>query len=292
MRKTAPTRYALGDRDYSAYRSEVTTMPDTHWHSHFLLNLVVGGQGQQEVNGQRYSLQEGSVILLSPMDFHRNILENGKSVHICAVKFSDKIFYDAISDLCDLSDFPVVSTLSAPDFETAKLLFSLLLQEQAGVAVGSEAFAQSLIQQLAILTLRSAGKQPDREKTKVLRRALSYIHYHFRSNIRASDVAAYVGYSPNYFSTEFKKQTGMTYQKYLQDLRLTFAAKLLQLSCRSVTEVCFECGFNTLPHFSQAFKKRFGVSPDKYKLRRQTDEKLEKGCGDPCYGAAAEGGCR
>lgn len=265
MTQGLPPRFALGENAYSAYNIEVTTMPETHWHSHFLLNLVVGGQGQQEVNGQRHMLQEGSVVLLSPMDFHRNILEEGQSVYISAVKFSDRVFYDTISDLYDLSAFPVVCTLPGGDFETAKLLFSLLLKEQERADVGGDAFAQSLIQQLAILAFRSAGKQPDREKPKALRRALSYIHYHFRSNIRASDVAAYVGYSPNYFSTEFKKQTGMAYQKYLQDLRLNFGAKLLQLSSRSVTEVCFECGFNTLPHFSQAFKKRFGVSPEKFK---------------------------
>ncbi len=261
-----PPRFALGEKAYSAYNIEVTTMPETNWHSHFLLNLVVGGRGQQEVNGQRHLLQEGSVVLLSPMDFHRNILEEGKSVHINAVKFSDRVFYDAISDLCDLSAFPVVCTLPDADFETAKLLFTLLLKEQKKQdAVGGGLFAQSLIQQLAILVLRSAGKQTDADKPKTLRRALSYIHYHFRSNIRALDVAAYVGYSPNYFSTEFKKQTGMTFQKYLQELRLDFAARLLRLSHRSVTEICFESGFNTLPHFSQAFKKRFGMSPERYK---------------------------
>ena len=62
-----------------------------------------------------------------------------------------------------------------------------------------------------------------------------------------------------------KKETGVEFQKYIQELRLDFAMNLLKLSKLSVTEACFESGFNTLPHFSQTFKKKFGMSPETIK---------------------------
>ena len=78
-------------------------------------------------------------------------------------------------------------------------------------------------------------------------------------------MARHIGYSPNYFSAEFKKETGVEFQKYLRNLRLDFAMKLLKLSRLSVTEVCFECGFNTLAHFLSAFKSFVGVTPSEYR---------------------------
>lgn len=265
MAHTRPKRHALGDKPYSAYSMDVTTMVETHWHSHFLFNLVVSGNGEQEINGERYPLQERSVIILSPMDFHRNVLDEGKSMGICAIKFSEKVFQDTMGSLCGLSDFPIVSTVSEEDYAAAKFLFELLLKEQEKTALGSEVFAKSLIQQLVILALRGGERRKRNERPEVIQQALTYIHYHFRENIRAADVAEHIGYSPNYFSTEFKKQLGVSFQVYLQELRLDFAKKLLKLSDRSVTEVCYLCGFNTPSHFSQMFKKRFGKSPERYK---------------------------
>lgn len=265
MAQTRPKRHALGDKAYSAYAIDITTMVETHWHYHFLFNLVTDGQGEQEINGELYPLTERSVIILSPMDFHRNVLEEGKSMSIYAIKFSDQVFYESMGSLCSLSDFPIVSTISEEDYPNAKFLFELLLKEQERGAMGSDLFAKSLIQQLMILALRGGEKKRHIDRSEIIQQALTYIHYHFRENIRAADVATHVGYSTNYFSTEFKKKLGVSFQVYLQELRLDFAKKLLKLSNRSVTEVCFICGFNTPSHFSQVFKKRFGKSPERYK---------------------------
>lgn len=268
MAQTRPKRHDLVGKEYSAYATDITTMVETHWHSHFLFNLVTDGRGEQEINGELHPLQERSVIILSPMDFHRNVLEEGKSMSICAIKFSDKVFYDTMGSLCSLSDFPIVSSISEEDFPAAKFLFELLLKEQEKSVMGSDIFAKSLIQQLVILALRGVGGRRWNDRSEIIQQALTYIHYHFRENIRVSDVAEHIGYSANYFSAEFKKKLGVSFQVYLQELRLDFAKKLLQLSNRSVTEVCFLCGFNTPSHFSQVFKKRFGSSPERYKEER------------------------
>ena len=79
--------------------------------------------------------------------------------------------------------------------------------------LGADKFSASLIEQLVILALRSGGKKKQKEESARVRRALAYIHYNFRRNIKAADVAKYVGYSTNYFSAEFKKEDGVEFQK-------------------------------------------------------------------------------
>ena len=267
MQRNIPTRWSM-DSLYDVYTSRLTNSSvETHWHSHFLINLVTKGGGAQIINGIEYPLTEGSIVLLSPMDFHKNIVSDNEVLEIGSIKFSDSVFYDSLTELCDLEQFPVIAKLSGEDFKTAMQLFSILMSEHSNSErLGANLFALSLIRQLVILTLRNAPvKSISTKYDKRLRRALIYIHSHFQKPITVSDVAGYIGYSPNYFSSTFKKQTGFAFQNYLQDLRLNFAMNILKFSDISVTEVCLESGFRTLSHFISTFKNKFGYPPEHFR---------------------------
>lgn len=270
MSGSVPKRWNLGNGMYEAYEINISEPSSTHWHSCFLLTLIKEGEGEQILNGKRVNFSEGTVMILSPADFH-STASVGSNTVAYAVKFSDKIFYDSLASICKLSDFPVVARLDAECFATAKTLFGLLFKEQKHTLPSSHIFAIDLIEQLVILALRAVGTASEDASVGMLNRALIYIHCNFRSQIKAEDVARHVGYSPNYFSAEFKKQIGVEFQKYLRDFRLDFAKKLLQLSALSVTEVCFACGFNTHQHFSRAFKEKFGFTPKE--MKEKSNEK-------------------
>lgn len=267
MKGSVPKRWDIGERTYEAYEINISEPSSTHWHSCFLLTLVLDGEGTQIINGQTVNLTRGSVIVLSPADFHSTVSVS-RNLMAYSVKFSNQIFYDSLAEVCKLSHFPIVTRLEEDQLLTAKVFFELLFEEQAHTLFASRAFAVNLVEELAILALRASGTESCEAASGMVSRALVYIHCNFRSRIKAEDVARYVGYSPNYFSAEFKKQTGVEFQKYLQDARLDFAKKLLQLSKLSITEVCFECGFNTHQHFTRAFKNKFGIPPKNVKENR------------------------
>lgn len=270
MNNSAPKRWDIGERMYEAYEVNITEPSSTHWHSCFLLTLIIDGKGTQILNGAPVEISRGSMAILSPVDFHSTVALD-PSIVMYAVKFSDKIFYDSLAMVCKISNFPIVTHLNENDFATAKNLFKLLFDEQKQSLLASHIFAVNLIEQLAILALRSGGGEGDDMAGGMIKRALIYIHCNFRSQIKAADVASHVGYSSNYFSSEFKKQIGVEFQKYLSDSRLDFAKKLLQLPQFSITEVCFECGFNTYQHFSRAFKSKFGITPKE--MKEKSNEK-------------------
>lgn len=65
----------------------------------------------------------------------------------------------------------------------------------------------------------------------------------------------------------FKQNTGEVFSRYLTKVRLEHAIVLLSNTDKSIDEIAYECGFNSISYFSYAFKKEFLVSPLKYRIR-------------------------
>ncbi len=122
-----------------------------------------------------------------------------------------------------------------------------------------------------IISKRSSPKKailPNREPhPESIQRALIYIHHHFRQSITLEDAAAQAYLSPNYFSERFHHSLGISFQRYLQNLRLQFAAGLLAATDRPVSEILFAAGFNDPTHFGRVFKQVFLDSPRDYRKK-------------------------
>lgn len=76
-----------------------------------------------------------------------------------------------------------------------------------------------------------------------------------------------VGCSPFYLSRQFSEATGMTIQQFIRRARLDRAAELLRAGRHNVTEAAVEVGYNSLSHFTVAFREVFGCCPGLYPLK-------------------------
>ncbi len=103
-------------------------------------------------------------------------------------------------------------------------------------------------------------KESDR-MTKVL----EFVMSNFSREIRISEVAALVNLADNSFSRYFSQRTRKSFIAFVNEVRLNHASKLLIENTMSVSEVCFECGFNNLSHFNRHFKNLYGINPVAYR---------------------------
>ncbi len=71
--------------------------------------------------------------------------------------------------------------------------------------------------------------------------------------------------SPSYFRHLFKLYTGKTFTEKLTEIRINNAIELLTHTYKSITEICLECGFNSINHFYKTFRKELGISPSKFR---------------------------
>ncbi len=95
--------------------------------------------------------------------------------------------------------------------------------------------------------------------------SLNIINCQFSENISLASVSQKLNVTPQYLSYIFSKNMNISFSQYLSDMRLRYAAGLLKDNIMNITEICYSCGYRNLSHFIRSFKKKYGVSPNKYR---------------------------
>lgn len=92
-----------------------------------------------------------------------------------------------------------------------------------------------------------------------------YITKNFQNHISLEDIANEVNMTPPSFCRYLKKVTGKTFTSLVNEYRIVHASKLLTEKPTSITEICYQSGFNNFSHFNKLFKKKTGWSPSNYR---------------------------
>ena len=120
------------------------------------------------------------------------------------------------------------------------------------------------LQMLARMARVSAYESVHRPPTW-LTTVRDYLHDHYRSGIRLTDVARAVDVHPDHVSRVFSQRYGITFGEYLRQLRTDAAAELLASSRLSISAVAQRAGFSDQSHLTRIFKRRLGITPARYR---------------------------
>lgn len=110
-------------------------------------------------------------------------------------------------------------------------------------------------------------KTEPQKRDETLGAATEYLKSNFSKKISLSDLAKTIGISPSGLIKKFRKQLGITPQRYLSELRLQRAKDLLTNTALSVSQISEETGFESVYYFSKFFKKETGDSPSEYRKK-------------------------
>lgn len=92
-----------------------------------------------------------------------------------------------------------------------------------------------------------------------------HINANFKNHISLEEMADKVSMTVPAFCRYFKKATGKTFTKLVNEYRVVHATKLLSESQMTITDICFECGFNNFSHFNKLFNEFTGNSASAYR---------------------------
>ncbi|PCJ94508.1 MAG: AraC family transcriptional regulator [Flavobacteriaceae bacterium] len=102
-----------------------------------------------------------------------------------------------------------------------------------------------------------------------LSKIYSYVYRHFKTPIGAKDVAKMIHMNQAAFSRYFKRTHRKTFTRYLNEIRIGYACKLLIEQTFNIKAICYECGFNNISNFNRQFKLVLGISPSDYSKKHQ-----------------------
>ncbi|WP_266362420.1 AraC family transcriptional regulator [Tellurirhabdus rosea] len=260
---------------------------DSPWHYHpeFELTYILNSQGRRFVGDHVEAFEPGDLVLLGPNlpHFWRNdeeIITADDEAEAVVVQFAQSLGEAWLPQLPEAGMLRTLLVRAGHGLrfcrKTASRLHSHLLELTTLTGFDRLLALLHILKELAAdpgaVMLASEGYQlkATEAETERMKRVLDYMLAHFREEIRVEDISSVAGMAPAAFCRYFRKRTRKSFIEYLNELRISYARKLLSKADVSVSQVGMECGFNNISHFHRQFKLRTGTTP----LRFQS---LQKG---------------
>lgn len=245
-----------------------------HWHSFCEITYVKRGRGNYFVNGVKYDMQQGDLIIFNNVELHGWTVLDDSMELIVMVFATDMISapaamfdYDYLRPFMERgSNFK--NRISAQEQSAVDIgtILQDIFEEWTNKQVGFQLMIKSQILRILTILIRYYQKSDHsieeeavlNEKKRSMKRleeAFYYINAHYTEKIKLDEVAGAVYMSPNYFSSYFRKVTSCSFSDYVTQLRLKRAAELEKTTNLNMTEIAEQCGFHNMSNFYRLYKK-------------------------------------
>ena len=247
------------------------TKIDYHYHEFYKLLLLCSGGGGYMVEGQRYSLEAGDIVLIGSHCVHRPEFESSGACERIIIYISPEFLRRLSTGECDLADcFSGQSGhVLRPEEGARERLFGLaarLERELSGGDYGHVILGNVLLVELLVELGRnlrsgvSALPGPILPGKGRIMDILRYIDAHLTEDLTIDHLSEQFYISKYHMMRLFRQETGQSIHSYLSHLRLLHARDLIAAGL-SATESCFRSGFRSYSSFTRAYAKRFGTTP-------------------------------
>ena len=259
------------------FEEEAFTSP-YHYHPEFELTLITQGSGKRYIGNHMANFDEGDLVFLGGNLPHcwktdpvnKGMINAGSIVIQFTHDFLGTTFFDkpemlTIKKLFERSQQGIVfygHTKSIICNKLKKLLHLSHFERLLELILIFQMLAKSDEYEL----LNSADTRYDfNQKDQVrLKRIYEYVEQNYQNPIEMKAVANLANLTIPSFCNYFKKTVNQTFTDFMNEYRINQACKLL-ITEKSITDICFDCGFANASYFSKVFKQIKGKSPLQFK---------------------------
>lgn len=259
---------------HEAYMGE--KKPFWHFHPEIELVYVNKGKGKRHIGNHLSYFNNSQLLLLGSNLPHNGFTDrltiNGSET---IVQFKSEFLGERFFDTPEMEG---ISNL----FERAKkgILFGVKTKKKIGLKIEKlsekEGFKKILVlleilhglaksEDYTILNADGFAFEAEPQDSAKIDVIFKHVNQNFQEHISLDEIADKVSMTVPAFCRYFKKITGKTFTKLVNEYRVVHATKLLSESQMSITDISFECGFNNFSHFNKLFKEFTGKSASKYR---------------------------
>lgn len=254
-----------------------------HCHKEFELNLVVNCEGCQRIVGDSVETLEfydlaligGNLIHgwqqngISPNRQMREITIQWDSTMLNEDTLGKKQFL-SIRKLFEKMDKGVV--FSQQTVNEVLPYFEQLVTPQSGFTRYLKfleiLYLLSVSQDFRILSSSSFAQSNNEDiHSQRIQKIKDYISLNYNETLNLEELSSIIGLTPQSLSRFFKKITNQNVSDYIHDVRLGNAIRNLVDTDKTISEICYESGFNNLSNFNRVFKKKKGCTPQEFRMK-------------------------
>ena len=223
------------------------------------------------VNGQRYTLEPGDMVLVGSHTIHRPEFEPGVPYERIILYISPEFLQKNSFSDCNLEEVfsGADGHILRPGNQRRQLYAALcarLEQELAGDSYGRQVLSTALLLQILAEIGRDLHSpeaelpKPQTSENSRILDILRFIDAHLTEDLTIDSLSEEFYISKFHMMRLFRQEVGQTIHNYLCDRRLIHARDLINQGL-SATESCFRSGFRSYSSFTRAYGKRFGTTP-------------------------------
>lgn len=245
-----------------------------HDHDYFEFFIILGGKYKTYLNNEKIIGQPFEAYFIRPSDLHRIVAEDGKVKHLNIMfkisfvkKHCNCISTSLYSTLLSLKNIKlkldeitankIIDNLNSTNNNQNKdnqLAFSLVFNE---------------IINLIVAQYNLLNKNMPDWLVVIINKINSVENFH----LSVEEIINKSHYSHTHMSRLFKKTMGVSIVKYMQTVKLNYAAKYLIYSDKDVLEISKILGFSNVSHFNHIFKETYNMTPLEYRKTQSKDSK-------------------
>ncbi len=264
--------------DFKCHCTDCRTSKPEYGQS-FCISFVRKGNFLFNVFRHSYDSYSGCVLVTKP-GYERTVTHTHTIPDECTIFDFKPTFFEELThqykSIKFLRDNDLHSTLLKTNAETEFLHFQIL--QLIFSKSGSKLQIDNLVMEIVDKVLcHITDYNPDQrisarfKKNHLLtiERAKDYITRHFSSDISLSEIADSCNVSPFHFSRIFKTFTSISPHQFLLSVRLKNSELLLKETVLPIADVAFSSGFNSIEHFTSAFRQKYKAPPARFRVMRE-----------------------
>lgn len=250
-----------------------------HQHIFFELIYVLHGRATRRLEDTLTPVEAGDYYVIDPRSVH--CYEDMEGLEILSCLFLPEYIDRALADCPSLSsllsnrilrfgvpvDMPIADRTFHDTDGSVKRIIKHMEKEHADCRTGYMELLRCYLTQVLVCAARACETRVPHE---AVTRVMEYLKAHYAEPLSLQQLSELTDYTPQYLSSLFSEEMGMSIQVFLQQLRVEEACTLLASTFLSTAEVAAEVGYQDTRHFSKVFRRYRGVSPKEYRSQKHS----------------------
>ena len=247
-----------------------------HSQASWELSCIITGKGTRLLSDVSEPFAEGEVVMIPSgvqhcWYFNKDKTDENGNIENITIFFNTDFLNNVVSCFPEFSEHirQLIESPNAIIFsdEVRERIYSLMLRmRDEGIEKRVLTFMEILLIISEDRTGRIIVNTKARSKGEVrMSQIRSFVNCNYGREISIDEIVAHIGMNKSAFCTFIKKETGLTFTNYVNDVRLNLAAAALRESELPISEIGASVGLADTPYFCRIFKKKFGMTPTGYR---------------------------